>query len=291
MNPCKKVKYTESSVLKSNDESQQNKSSNRNKIAYLLPEYRDSNTCYLVSLNDVFDYYSDINRSLSDSIAFFKDRKLNLNPIQNGTMCIWYRSIEKPIAIHDGDLPVEVLNDLNDLQSLLPEQCFNYELNNDTIELYILINLHYTYDKNRLYKVSVFTHRDNLNSSAYRVKSLELFRESNIHELAIPVIYAGENTYSRISKTNIYSSYMWNSNRIGDKLELNQPDYEFFTYHTYSYYGFFKPSLSDVYNRIPVKIDTEFYVTTEELGLSKFLIGNYQIAISKIWIRGTNDSA
>lgn len=72
------------------------------------------------------------------------------------------------------------------------------------------------------------------------------------------------------------------------------------TFHTWAYYGFFKPSLTEVLSQLPAEVfkpDRKLFVTTEMpmpyCGLNEMCIGDFHIGMSIIWeiVAPANDCA
>lgn len=84
---------------------------------------------------------------------------------------------------------------------------------------------------------------------------------------------------------------MWedplNTKELNVSVVLEQPDLIFFTFHTYGYIGFFKPSLNEVYQSLPINPTRKFYVTTNMLtgDPNDLIIGEYHIDVTKIWYK------
>ena len=262
--------------------------------SYLIPMSQSYNECCGVT-NDLdlyLKYYTDLPMEDLDirekyTLDFLLNNGLKQR-IQTSNMSIHENGTT--LALLDGTLPLLNLNDLKDLHKILPETSFN-------TNLYIYVRRHAVLKNNKqcMYKLVIYTDKNNFNSHSieYNVKdnSNPKTDTNKIHELAIPVNETSvPDQWFLLTKDSDYitRSYLWESQTAKHEvINLGKPDYTFFTLHGYAYYGFFKPSLFEVYRFLPIIPDKPFYVTTDMLtsDVNSLVIGNYQVGVSKIWIK------
>lgn len=73
----------------------------------------------------------------------------------------------------------------------------------------------------------------------------------------IPIVSEGKNKYSIIPQKDIFgTSYTWDK-KLDRKVKSMATFAEMTTYHSYGYYGFFKPSIDEVLRQIPDDILSE----------------------------------
>lgn len=188
---------------------------------------------------------------------------------------------DKIIAYSESEVPLIDLKVLSDLDNLFIGHS----------QLYVLVKLYGSIDGSPdLYKMSVYSN-SSVVSKVY-INPINNYNYDNIHKLAIPVRLDDNHKYYQVSKSDDYVNvaYLWSLSEPDEKsieITLGKSDLIFFTFHEYSYVGFFKPSLYEVYKWLPSEPKKQFYVTTSMISNDPnyLTIGNYHIGITRVWFK------
>ena len=135
---------------------------------------------------------------------------------------------------------------------------------------------------------------DNLNIS-FKKKKVDEDKKKKIYDLITPiakskkkkVYYRGSKpSYGSISST----AYMWNSKDFKKPENVIMEELakvaEVPTFHTYGYYGFFKPDLEEVIQQIPydkINENLPIYVHTDYPGGLHNIVGDFHVGVTTVY--------